>query len=357
MSIQIIKDARGFTLVEMMIVLIITGALFAGMIAFYIQWDKASRFIRTQDNLEIIADALAAYAVRNYRIPCPADPRLATVNGEPHGYEINSGADGGAIGGCAGATAHGIVPFKTLGLSSEHIKDGWNNYITYKVSTALVNDPEVDIATVHGRCRTTDWIEGSNLRTELGNQWFENGRSLAPLKARFCCRLATFAGAGADAISINTIGGGAGGIYNADSAGWYNFADTITDHYDNHAVDGDGVDVVTTDTGAQPFYSNIIYGGGITMGAETVFAHTDFPVYVLISHGENGAGAFLNTGGQTPLSASPAEQTNASTATPIIVQDILRDVSLDATYFDDVVYWQTQSQMLARLNRDSCAVP
>ena len=85
------------------------------------------------------------------------------------------------------------------------------------------------------------------------------------------------------------------------------------------------------------------------------------PVYAVISHGKTGFGAFLDGGGRTVAQGASeavnATLNNGSVVNDQVIYDLRHDSSNDNTFYDDIVHWQTQSNLMARLRRDSCALP
>jgi type II secretory pathway pseudopilin PulG len=88
------------------------------------------RIDETQKALEEIKEALIGYAVANKRLPCPADPTLAS------GAALAGQARAFAGGACTGGNS-GTLPWATLGVSET---DAWGNRYTYRV-TAVFADP------------------------------------------------------------------------------------------------------------------------------------------------------------------------------------------------------------------------
>ena len=102
---------------------------------------EVMRASRSSTSFGKIEDALLAYAISDHatnpdlaRFPCAADP---TITGANFGIEgTREGGDALAVT-CEDTGQHnrGLVPFKTLGLTEDDVKDAYGNYITYIVST------------------------------------------------------------------------------------------------------------------------------------------------------------------------------------------------------------------------------
>lgn len=111
-------SCRGFTLVELAMVLMIVGLLLGGLIVPLSAQMEQRRAAETQRTLEEIKEALTGYAVINGQLPCPADPAIPT------------GSANAGIANCAFTS--GVVPWATLGTSET---DGWGNRFTYRADT------------------------------------------------------------------------------------------------------------------------------------------------------------------------------------------------------------------------------
>lgn len=321
------KDA-GFTIPELVIVLLIMGFVAVSALSVFLKTRDSIRIRTTEKRMEVVQDALAAFASRNYRIPCPANP--AATGPEPFGTERGSGANGAAIpAACAGINREGIVPFSTLGLTAEEVRDGWDRYITYQVSEAYTADPEDFVnlvlnavpsgnppVPVHARCRNTDWIEA--------------GRNIAPQKAVFCCTGANL-GTDTQICLDNNIA--------CNNPAWPLPRDPNGANY----ADANTFDVTMPIPLTRAYLNNNYVA----------------IAYALISHGENGAGAFMVDGTANrffPGQGGTLEQQNYNN-TQQNVWALERAEGTAATYFDDIVRWETQAQMLGRLRRESCLSP
>lgn len=123
---------RAFTLVEMAVVLAITGFLL--LMAMYTLSAQSEQRAReeTQRRLEQARDALLGFAVANGRLPCPA-------SGTSSGAESDSPAGSGS---CTNAY-NGFLPAVTIGFqqvdSDGFALDAWNNRIRYAVAQNINN--------------------------------------------------------------------------------------------------------------------------------------------------------------------------------------------------------------------------
>lgn len=326
----------GFTLVEIAIVIVIVGFLTVAGIQSFISLRDSVRIRTTQSNMEVIADALSAYAARNYRIPCPADPVAMT------GVERGFGVAGALVGTCAGANLEGIIPYQTLGLSADFIRDGWGNFITYRVSRAYTLDPEIIATDVHRRCRTPLWSEG--------------GRNLNPLKARFCCS-GEFLG---DDVQIDTLAGaGTRWVGPLNPDGSFNGRDPVNGNYASVCFTVDAVNC------PNQLFDYRTLGGHIVAAQAEAADNIIAMAYYLVSHGKNGLGAFIAGGGrvaqtnagvpETYAEGGADEQANARSDSRFVTS--LQTNTDPANYFDDIVFFQTNMQLLSRLAGESCLVP
>lgn len=126
MSVKL-NNQRGFTLIEIAVVLVIVGLLVGSFIGSISNRIETTRRDNTSKQLEEIKEAIIGYAITNGRLPCPT-----TTTGQ--GREQPAGG-----GVCT--WQHGFIPGLTLGISGHYNRDGlltdsWGNPIRYSVSTA-----------------------------------------------------------------------------------------------------------------------------------------------------------------------------------------------------------------------------
>lgn len=115
------SEQKGFTLVELAIVLLIVGVLLGSFIGSLASRIETTQRESTKKQLDEIKSALLGYASAEGRLPCPA---ITTTGGE----------EDPACG------LHGFVPGKTLGLSGAYNRDNllldvWGNPIRYSVTS------------------------------------------------------------------------------------------------------------------------------------------------------------------------------------------------------------------------------
>ena len=120
--------ARGFTLIEMAIVLLIITLLLSALLVPLSTQVEQRKIAETQKTLEEIKEALFGFAIANGRLPCPAN---AGSNGKENTATPGTGPCDGALG---------FVPAVTLGISPTDSQgfaiDGWGQRIRYAVTPA-----------------------------------------------------------------------------------------------------------------------------------------------------------------------------------------------------------------------------
>lgn len=115
---------RGFTLIEMAIVLLIITLLLSGLLVPLSTQVEQRKIAETQKSLEEIKEALIGFAIINGRLPCPAK---STTNGDENV--------------CTGTTPEprtGLIPWAALGVPK---LDGWGHIFRYSVTPAFTLAP------------------------------------------------------------------------------------------------------------------------------------------------------------------------------------------------------------------------
>ncbi len=123
------KNQRGFTLIEMAIVLVIVTILIGGLAMPLSAQIQARRIAETRADMNAIREVIIGYAMRQPAgkpyLPCPDD-----------GTGANEGDEGNRD---AGRCLHtrGKLPWRTLGVGNA---DAWGNRYTYAVTRDFTND-------------------------------------------------------------------------------------------------------------------------------------------------------------------------------------------------------------------------
>ncbi len=130
---------RGFTLVELTVVLFIVSLLLAGLLLPLREGIESERRVETQTRLKSVEESLYGFAIANGRLPCP-DCRAAAGNCPGVGNTINDGVEDLVGNNCAAdpnpgqATPNDILegnlPWVTLGVNQF---DNWESWFTYSV--------------------------------------------------------------------------------------------------------------------------------------------------------------------------------------------------------------------------------
>ena len=148
---------KGFTLVELAVVLIIIGLLLGGLFVPLTAQTDYKAFSETNTTLEEAKSSLLGYAIANGRLPCPA---TATSNGLEDTAGVGTGVCTAKIGT---EFAVGYLPAATLGVSPIDKQgfgvDGWGrearNRIRYAVSTKTINGITNPFTTTSGMKNAT----------------------------------------------------------------------------------------------------------------------------------------------------------------------------------------------------------
>lgn len=126
-------DLKGFSLVEVAVVLVIVGLLVAGVLTPLAEQRQQLRITQANAQAETIMEALLGYAVSQGHLPCPA-------TNTSNGLELVF-LQGLVRTRCGNATVlqHGFVPSATLGLSGDFNEDGlmmdpWGNPWRYSIT-------------------------------------------------------------------------------------------------------------------------------------------------------------------------------------------------------------------------------
>ena len=343
------RKEYGFTLIEVATTLLILSIFLAATVTLYQKSEQQRRVILTQQRMDDIVGALSTFAETAGRLPCPADP---SMNDMRFGWEWNVTnaqltIDAGArpVGSCANTNNNaannevtGIVPFQALNLPPTAVRDAWGRYFTYAVSPVFSQNTdrtggalgaELD-TNIHAQCRTHAWVNEID--------------TLSSFKARFCCAAqiptgVSFAPATDLRIELTTDKG------NAISPARVDFA------ADNATGYGGIASMTTLAADGRPSAPVHVNGAGQSITG---------PAFVLISHGENGDGAFIAEGNRDRLVSGTlvgADEIENNDYNRLYYTGARSAGNDAATYFDDIVIWMTQDGIMAANGTSSCQYP
>lgn len=152
------NNEKGFTLVEIAIVIVILGILIGAAAPIYGLYLKNKAYEGTKEDITTIAAALGAFRAANGRYPCPAPLNIDRVN-PAYGHEDCSAMSAISPGNCSAGfcveqsvrtdianrrVRVGAVPFRALALTEDQAYDGYDNRITYAVTEGLMDDATFD---------------------------------------------------------------------------------------------------------------------------------------------------------------------------------------------------------------------
>lgn len=146
---QKFKYQKGFTLIEMAIVLVIIGIVVAAGMSVYQQYKIEKDWDKTTENLEAVVLEIKTFYETYGRYPCPASATAAPGDAE-YGIEkancipnpVGSCADGVCTVASANAPQEimiGSLPFKKLNLQDRSTYDAYLSRFTYAVTSSLTD--------------------------------------------------------------------------------------------------------------------------------------------------------------------------------------------------------------------------
>ena len=142
------REASGFSLVEMAIVLAIVALLLGGLLPTLSGQIEQQRRNETRKQMDEIKEALIGYAIINGALPCPTtttDPDNAS-----HGM-----ADPASAVTCTAPASEGYLPWKSLGVAEtdawgirrSRADSPWAGYWRYRVDPAFASAVPFTMAT------------------------------------------------------------------------------------------------------------------------------------------------------------------------------------------------------------------
>lgn len=123
-----LKHRRGFSLVEMAVVLLIVSLLIGGLTMTLSAQVDQRNIDETRRRLEAAREALIGYAIVNRRLPCPA-------------IAASTGDEAPAGGGTCTTWYGGFLPARTIGFqptdAAGYGLDAWGNRIRYALASLI----------------------------------------------------------------------------------------------------------------------------------------------------------------------------------------------------------------------------
>ncbi len=155
------RAARGFTLTEMAVVLVIVALLIGGMVMPMSAQQDIRYVSETETTLKNIHEALLGFAAANGRLPCPTAPTGNGTESFATGYDITTGP----VAGECFSFYDGFLPAVTLGIrptdTSGFAIDAWGRRIRYAVS-------DKTIGTITRANTRTDGIRSATMNSVAG---------------------------------------------------------------------------------------------------------------------------------------------------------------------------------------------
>jgi prepilin-type N-terminal cleavage/methylation domain-containing protein len=134
---------RGFSLIEIAVVLAIIAAIAGVVLTLSNKQLTQNKYLRTIDKMKTLDDALQRYIILSGELPCPA-ARNTLLSNAAFGVESEAQCNGAAPVGttdvAGGEIRIGAVPVRELNLPDEYMFDAWNMRITYVMVKALGAD-------------------------------------------------------------------------------------------------------------------------------------------------------------------------------------------------------------------------
>src|SRR5687767_6837830 len=155
------RAQRGFTLVEIAVVLVIIAVFLTMGAVLFRGVAAAQKRSITASRMAAVDAAFAQYVQLNKRLPCPADGRIASGTAGA-GVEVRDA--GGLCNGTSVNQQHGVVPWTTLGITETDATDGWDRRLTYRVVDDLVENPVVGV----GAAMDMSWCDPAGTGTAVG---------------------------------------------------------------------------------------------------------------------------------------------------------------------------------------------
>lgn len=158
---------NGFTLVELAIVLVIVAFLTGGLLMGITAQRASAENSDAQRQLDNIREALIGFAMANGRLPCPANPTIATTGGAGS-EELTCSPLDCSTSDRVCSREYGAIPWNTLGVPET---DPWNSRFTYFVGNEFANPlTQTEIANGARARFKLDTVGRANIEDGAGNR-------------------------------------------------------------------------------------------------------------------------------------------------------------------------------------------
>ena len=309
----------GFTLIEMAFVIAIVGLMVGGGLMAIGPVIEKTRITQTNSTFDQIENALVLYAIRNNRLPCPADGSMNNANAL-YGLEIVPlTAPGTATSACTVATANSVIPWRTLGMDESYSVDGWNNRVSYFPASGQI----IGVNTLADNTSSPTCAAGANCTLCLSRT---NGVSGSSTRASFCDIAST-------PLNLSPS---------------YPYGNYIAVYV---AANPYGTELTTSNRLVGITAANVAQFGGRA-------------AYVLISHGKSGWYGWNKAGIQIapPATTYLVKKYNSNGSAGSggnlgFVQGSPVLINGSPAYFDDIVRWRSPAFLIQSCGSGSCGNP
>ena len=144
-----ISKNAGFSLIEMAVVLVITGLILGTVIGAMNVQITGQRIKQTQERQQVIKEALINFVLQNSRLPCPALNTLPDTDVNA-GNESCSPTVNSIDVPSANSAYFGAVPWKALGIPAESAKDAYGRRFTFVVTGGATSLGPATISSMMG---------------------------------------------------------------------------------------------------------------------------------------------------------------------------------------------------------------
>jgi prepilin-type N-terminal cleavage/methylation domain-containing protein len=400
---------RGFTLIEIAVVLAIIGLLIGGGLAAVGPTLDRIHYSQTNTNLDQVENALLLFVVRNNRLPCPADGSLTNASNNYGREQVTAGTPAS----CTVTALNSVVPWVTLGLDETFSVDGWNDRIAYFASDgvragtdSLVSGNQTGggaaatVAIAANAVSTVSFTSGSNYAdsTNFIVSFVGGGGSGATFTIQSTAAgalsgAATLANGGSGyTVTPTAVVGTTGCLSRTSNAGitgrwascdpsanstvqglapsfpYGNYIPVYATKTDNTTC-GNELTLPNSDTTAAAYAGTSTCAQAAAPIAITEANIAALPyaggraAYVLISHGPTGAYGWSKSGTQKSLQVASALKTFNSNGSAGLagnlgfVQGPTTAYNHGVAYFDDIVRWRSPAMIIQLCGSGACGNP